>query len=110
MQPYHPAMNLAVALVALVSPLLADSKDAAASLKRFGELRKQSEGITKESSEKDVISLLGEPQSKGNGGWGHPERKVWHYLNYTDDSLHRSFSVSFDPRTGCSVSQVEIFR
>lgn len=35
---------------------------------------------------------------------------MWYYLNYTDESLHRSFSVSFDPKDGCSVSAVGISR
>lgn len=104
-------MNLlVVASAVLPSPLLAESEAATASLKRFVELGKQSELITKESSEKDVASILGEPQSKGTGGWIHPEKKVWHYLDYTDDSLHRRFSVWFDPKAGCSVSEVEISR
>jgi hypothetical protein len=101
---------LSVALVLLTSPLFAESEAATAALKRFAELGKKAESITKESSEKDVVSILGEPLSKGNGGWVHPDRKVWHYLCYTDDSLHRSFAVWFDPEAGCSVSKLEISR
>ncbi|MES2924333.1 MAG: hypothetical protein V4819_22470 [Verrucomicrobiota bacterium] len=102
--------SLVVALLVLVSPLHAESKDPAVSLKRFAELRKQSESITKATSEKDVVLILGKPQSKGTGGWGNLDTTVWHYLDYTDDSLHRSFSVWFDPKAGCSVSQVELSR
>lgn len=104
-------MNMpAVALVLLSSPLFAESEAATVFLKRFAELGKKAESITKESSEKDVVSILGEPQSKGNGGWMHLERKVWHYLDYTDESLHRSFAVWFDPEAGCSVSKQAISR
>lgn len=101
---------LAVVLVLLSSSLSAEPEAATASLKRFAELGRKAESITKESSEKDVVSILGEPQSKGNGGWMHPDRKVWHYLYYTDDSLHRSFAVWFDPEAGCSVSKQAISR
>lgn len=108
---YRPGMRfLSVALVLLSSPLFAESEAATASLKRFAELGKKAESITKESSEKDVVSILGEPQSKGTGGWMHPDRKVWHYLHFTDDSLHRSFAVWFDPEAGCSVSKQAISR
>ncbi len=101
---------LVVSLVALAAPLIAESERATASSARFAELRKQSEQITTSSSEEDVISLLGEPQCKGSGGWGHLDRKVWCYLSFTNDSLHQAFSVSFDTKTSCSVSQVEISR
>lgn len=111
MRAYHPAMKfLAVALAVLTSALYAEPEGATASLKRFEELGKKSEAITKEASERDVALILGEPQSKGTGAWSHPERKVWHYLSYTDDALHRSFSVWFDPKTGCSLSKVAVSR
>jgi len=52
-------MNLlAVILVGLSSPLFAESEAATASLKRFAELEKQSESITKESSEKEGLQFL----------------------------------------------------
>jgi len=87
-----------------------ESDTSAVSLKQLLELEKLSESITKETSERAIISMLGEPPFKTTGGWGHADRKVWTYLTHTDDSLHRSFSIWFDPETGCSVSKVEVFR
>jgi hypothetical protein len=101
---------MAAIMVLFVSTLYAETKVADNSLQRFEELKMKSKAITKESTEKDVESILGLPQSTGTGAWSFPERKIWHYLNYTDDSLHRSLSVWFDPKLGCSVNQVELAR
>ena len=106
----YPMKIIAFTLAVQVLPLLAEANEAAASLQRFQELSKKSELITKTSSEQDVIAILGEPQSKGTGAWAKPNRKVWHYLSYTDDAVHRSFTVSFDSKAGCFVSPIEVSR
>ncbi|MGJ8645052.1 MAG: hypothetical protein ACSHX9_16745 [Luteolibacter sp.] len=104
-------MNLPlVAFVVYSTQLFAEPEAVTVSSDRLTELGRKSEPFTKETSEKDVALILGEPQSKGIGGWIHPECKVWHYLDYTNDSLHRSFSVWFDPEARCYVSKVEILR
>lgn len=106
---HHPQLNAWFQNMRTAKKL---SDESAASLKRLAELSKQSESITKETSEREVTSILGEPQYKGTGGrrLGYSKKKMWNYLNYTDDSLHRRFNVWFDPKTGCSVSKVEILR
>lgn len=102
--------HLPIIFTLLLSSLLAEPADRATSLDRLTELGNRSQTITKETTEEEVIALLGEPLSKGTGGWNRLQKKVWHYLSYTDDSIHRSFSVSFDPDEGCAVSHSEILR
>jgi len=92
-----------IAMILISSPGL-EAGELDIALKRFAELKTKSQAITKTSSEQDVISIFGEPQHKGNGGWGRFDTQVWTYLNYLDDSQYCGFTITLDPRKGCSFS------
>jgi hypothetical protein len=101
---------LSVIAMVLISSLTLEAGELDLALKRFAELKTKSQGITKTSSEQDVISIFGEPQHKGNGGWGRFDTKVWTYLNYLDDSHHYEFKITLDPKEGCSFSATHLTR
>lgn len=88
----------------LISPLTLKAGELDIALQRFAELRTKAQAITKSSAEQDVISIFGKPQSTGNGGWGRFDTKVWTYLNYLDDSHYCGFTITLDPKQGCSFS------
>lgn len=90
-----------VSLLLLTTVRGDEAKDATA---RFGSLKKLAESITAKSSKDEVISILGEPESRGIAGWKNPDTQVWKYLIFTDDSQHLRFEVSFSPKSGCSVA------
>lgn len=100
---------LAIALAAFTLPIMAGD-EAAASLQRLAELQKRAAALSPTSSQDTVLSLLGETQIRGNGGWGHFDTIIWYYLNYIDDLEYRRFSVTFDPAKGTSVQAVELSR
>lgn len=94
----------------MISTVFAAPDDVASTLAKFAELQKKSASITKESTEKDVVAILGEPLGRSSGAWTGKDTKILHYHSYTDAVAHRSLSVVFDPSEGCTVSQQEITR
>ena len=101
---------VSAALLLLFLTGLAVGSDADVALERFATLKKRSTALTAVSTTREVQETLGEPASKGNGGWGMLDVAVWRYLEYTDDAQFVLFEVMFDPQKGCSVVGYHLLR
>jgi hypothetical protein len=92
----------------LSAPCSASDSDAA--LTRYSALKQLAATLKATSTPQEVRSVLGNPIRKDTGGWVHLDWEVWSYLDYTDEAQSFSFSVTFDPKAGCSVSASQTLR
>ncbi len=97
-------MRLFTIIIASIFAIIpVDGNDAKSALEDFEALKRLAKTISAESTEDEVILLLGEPKVKGRGGWNNLDKKVWTYLSHTDDSQHLCVKVYFSPKSGCSI-------
>jgi hypothetical protein len=101
---------LFASIMASVLSAVCSASDSDAASNRYFALKQLTARVKATSTPQEVWSLLGDPIHKGTGGWGHLDREVWSYLDYTDESQSFSFSVTFDPKMGCSVSASQTLR
>lgn len=96
-------MNHLIAIVTLLFSVACLNGEEATTHERLTELKKLSAAITKETTKEQIVKLLGEPISKSTSAWTHPERELWHYYNFIDDSEYRRFTIAFNRENECEV-------
>jgi hypothetical protein len=101
---------LSASIMAAVSSAVCFAGDSDVPLNRYSSLKQLAAKVTANSMPQEVRLVLGDPVRDETGGWGHLERKVWSYVDYTDESQSVSFSMTFDPKAGCSVAASRALR
>src|SRR4051812_15597085 len=91
------AMYLRTLILMLAITIAARAEDAKSALERFAKYQKLATAIEPNSSQAEVLALLGPPANKGPGGWDDLDREVWFYQDYADDERSLIFDVIFKP-------------
>src|SRR4051794_11624190 len=103
-------MLLRALTLMLAMTIAAHAEDAKSARGRYLKYQQLARAITPASSKAEVQALLGEPASKGPGGWEDLDREFWFYQDYADDERSLTFSVFFKPGQPTAAGGQEILR